>query len=164
RVDWIYASSYNRILPRRFLRGRPTMRNAYLLCALTCCAAMAAPQAWALNIFRPGDPVVAIDTTMTGTTGSSTPPSGAEEASNILDSTSTTKYLNFGETQTGFIVTAANSAILKSFTITTANDAVARDPATYEIYGTNAAIVSVAHSRGDSEPWSLIGTGSLALP
>lgn len=97
------------------------------------------------DILNAGDPVVAIDADMT--TG--------------LQS----KYLNFGENNSGVIVTpAAGAKVVTSLKITTANDAVARDPATFEIYGTNADIVSTDNSRGTGEAWTLIASGALALP
>jgi hypothetical protein len=97
------------------------------------------------NILNAGDPVLAIDADMT--TG--------------LQS----KYLNFGENNSGLIVTpVAGAKAVTSLQITTANDAVARDPASYEIYGTNADIVSTDNSRGTGEAWTLISSGALALP
>jgi hypothetical protein len=97
------------------------------------------------DILNAGDPVLAIDADMT--TG--------------LQS----KYLNFGENNSGLIVTpAAGPKVVTSLKITTANDAVARDPASYEIYGTNADIVSTDNSRGTGEAWTLIASGALALP
>ncbi len=136
----------------------------YCLLAILAALFAAAPTAWGIDIFRPGDPVVAFDLTKVITTGSSSPGSGAEEVANILDSNPGTKYLNFGITRTGFIVTPAVNAALQSFVLTTANDTPARDPINYEIYGTNAPIASLAHGRGDGEAWTPIGTGSLALP
>jgi hypothetical protein len=75
-----------------------------------------------------------------------------------------TKYLNFGEQNSGFIITPGGSTVATSFQITTANDAVERDPASYEIYGTNDPISSEAHSQGTAENWTLITSGSLTLP
>jgi hypothetical protein len=108
-------------------------------------------------------------------TFNSNSPAG-EPVTNILDGNAMTnpvppavpiltKYLNFGEENSGFIVTPTGEAsTATSFQITTANDAVARDPASYEIYGTNAAVVSANHSQGTDEAWTLIASGSLALP
>jgi hypothetical protein len=49
--------------------------------------------------------------------------------------------------------------------LTTANDAVDRDPASYELYGTNDAIQSVDNSDGNGgEVWTLISSGPLSLP
>ena len=119
-----------------------------------------APQIQALDVLSPGDPILAID--FDGVSGSASP--GAEGPGNVLDGNSATKYLNFGVTDTGFIVTPTASSIVHSFTLTTANDAVERDPASWEIYGTNDPITSTNHSNGSAENWSLIGSGALALP
>lgn len=98
------------------------------------------------NILAPGDPVRAIDATLRYT--------GLE-----------TKHLNFGENNSGLIVTPAKGAtVVTSMKLTTANDAPGRDPATYEIYGTNAAITSTDNSRGTGESWTLISSGALNLP
>ncbi|MAT69705.1 MAG: hypothetical protein CMJ58_09290 [Planctomycetaceae bacterium] len=97
------------------------------------------------NILSPGDTVLAIDET--------------------LRFNSETKYLNFGAENSGFIITpAAGSKVLTGFQITTANDAEERDPASYEIYGTNDAISSEDNSKGDAENWTLIASGDLTLP
>jgi hypothetical protein len=75
------------------------------------------------------------------------------------------KYLNFGREGAGLIITPAiGSTVVKSFQITTGNDTEGRDPASYEIYGTNALIASLEDSRGDAEAWTLISSGALALP
>jgi hypothetical protein len=74
------------------------------------------------------------------------------------------KYLNFGEENSGFIVTPAAASVLKSFQIATANDAPNRDPATYELYGTNQPIASTDNSFGTGESWTLIQSGAVTLP
>lgn len=76
-----------------------------------------------------------------------------------------TKYLNFGGNKSGFIVTpAAGPKAVTSLQITTANDAPERDPTSYEIYGTNATILSGENSQGTNEAWTLIASGTLTLP
>jgi hypothetical protein len=90
---------------------------------------------------------------------------GGEPPANVLDATSSTKYLNFGKENSGFIVTlAAGAAAVQSFTLTTANDAVARDPLTWMLWGTNDAIASADNSTGLAESWTLISSGTVALP
>ncbi|MDB6133501.1 MAG: hypothetical protein JWM59_1744 [Verrucomicrobiales bacterium] len=89
----------------------------------------------------------------------------AEQVQNVLDSDPATKYLNFGKINTGFIVTpAAGATVAQSLIVTTANDAVERDPASWVLYGTNDDIVTEAHSTGDGENWTEIARGDLALP
>lgn len=88
----------------------------------------------------------------------------AENPSKLIDGT-TGKYLNFGETNSGFIITPGKGmTIVKSFEITTANDAVERDPASWILYGTNDVIGSVDNSNGLGEGWTQIDSGTLALP
>ncbi len=88
-----------------------------------------------------------------------------ETPSNAIDQNTTTKYLNFGEEASGFIVTpTAGATTVQSFVMTSANDGAVRDPSTWEIYGTNDAITSADNSAGNSENWTLIAAGSVALP
>jgi len=66
----------------------------------------------------------------------------------------------------GLIVTPKRGAsVIQSFSITTAGDVQVRDPSSYQIYGTNDAIVSADNSDGNGgENWTLIGSGSITLP
>jgi hypothetical protein len=90
---------------------------------------------------------------------------GAESPAMAIDGDINTKYLNFGELNSGLIVTPSfGPSILNGFQITTANDAVERDPTTWELYGTNDAIVDGDNSDGSGEAWTLICAGTLALP
>jgi hypothetical protein len=73
------------------------------------------------------------------------------------------KYLNFAELNTGVIITPSAASVARSLTLWTANDAEGRDPATYALYGTNAAIVPDAGPYALSN-FSLISEGPLALP
>jgi hypothetical protein len=131
-----------------------------LFLAVTALAAGASASR-AVDLITPGDFVIGIDRDPP-TVQSSFP--GAEGPTNVVDGNSGTKYLNFGKLETGFIVTPAAPSIVQSFTLTTANDAVERDPASYQLYGTNSPITSTNNSGGFAEPWTLISSGSLALP
>ena len=74
-------------------------------------------------------------------TPSSTNTPGAEKWPNVLDRNKNTKYLNFDKLNTGFTVTpAAGATIISGISITTANDAPERDPATYQIWGSNDGV------------------------
>ena len=121
---------------------------------------MASPS-FAYTLLAPGDAIIAIDTD--GPTGNSGYP-GGENPSLLLDGNSGTKYLNFGGSGSGFIVTPSSSQVVQSFVMTTANDAADRDPTSWELYGTNDAITSGDNSQGLNENWTLIDSGSLALP
>jgi hypothetical protein len=62
----------------------------------------------------------------------------AESAANVLDGKSSTKYLNFDKLNTGFTVTPkAGSTVITGISITTANDEPERDPATWQVLGSN---------------------------
>ncbi|MCA9234056.1 MAG: CotH kinase family protein [Planctomycetales bacterium] len=90
---------------------------------------------------------------------------GDESPPNTVDSNPFTKYLNFAGENSGLIITPNSGAsILRSFQLTTANDAEGRDPASYEIYGTNDPVTSADNSTGLQEDWTLISSGSLSLP
>jgi glucose/arabinose dehydrogenase len=111
------------------------------------------------SIFAPGDFIIAIDSD-----GMSNSPVG-ETAPLAIDGNIGTKYLNFGEVNSGFIVTPSiGPSIVNSFQITTANDEVDRDPSSWQLFGTNNTIVSANHSTGMGETWTLIDSGTLSLP
>jgi hypothetical protein len=75
------------------------------------------------------------------------------------------KYLNFGKQNSGFIVTPASGpSIVQTFQLTTANDSPSRDPASWQLYGTNDPILSRKNSQGTGESWTLIGSGAVDLP
>jgi len=119
---------------------------------------------WAgsIPILKPGDFIIGIDTD--GMKSNSSYPAG-EPPKNVLDSVATTKYLNFGDIGSGFIITPSlGITLVQSFTITTANDSERRDPASWQLYGTNDTIKSVDNSTGLAESWTLIDSGTLALP
>ena len=117
------------------------------------------------NLLTLGDPILSIrdvDYQYDSRTGSS---DGTQEAAQAIDQDPGTKYLNFGKDNTGIIVTpSAGLSIVDGFQLTTANDAPERDPASWELYGTNDDVTSVYNTDGQSEDWTLIDTGSLELP
>jgi hypothetical protein len=84
---------------------------------------------------------------------------GGESPDHAIDGVGQ-KYLNFAEENTGFIVTPGIS-IVDQITLWTANDAVERDPASFELWGTNAAIGA---SPIDLASFTMIASGALALP
>jgi len=76
------------------------------------------------------------------------------------------KYLNFGKTNTGIVVTPSAGAglpsVVTSMELWVADDANERDPASYQLFGSNAAInlgADIALSD-----FALISEGGLALP
>lgn len=88
-----------------------------------------------------------------------------ENPRNALDGNPATKYLNFGKERSGFIVTpSAGRVTVKAFQFTTANDFADRDPAAWQLYGTDAPIQSTDNSTGGAEPWTLIEEGFVSQP
>jgi hypothetical protein len=75
-----------------------------------------------------------------------------EGPANAFDGNPNTKYLNFDKQNAGVTVQLNSGRVVTKFTITTANDAVERDPTSYKLYGSN-----------DGSTWVLISEGSLSL-
>ena len=75
-----------------------------------------------------------------------------EGASNAFDNNPYTKYLNFDKKNAGVTVQLNAGRVVTSFKLTTANDAVERDPSSYKLYGSN-----------DGSTWTLIQQGQLSL-
>jgi len=72
------------------------------------------------------------------------------------------KYLNFGEFDTGAIITpAVGCSIVNTIKFWTANDAEARDPTSYKLYGTNS---NLNNTSNPISLFTLISEGNLALP
>jgi hypothetical protein len=75
-----------------------------------------------------------------------------EGAANAFDGNASTKYLNFDKQNAGVTVKLSQGRVVQKFTLTTANDAVERDPASYKLYGSN-----------DGVTWTLLSEGPLSL-
>jgi len=90
---------------------------------------------------------------------------GAEGPEHLIDGVGQ-KYLNFFKENSGAVITpGSGSSVVTSLQLWTANDEVPRDPASYELYGTNDAIT--AATTGDTidlSIFTLISSGPLALP
>ncbi|MFN0130057.1 MAG: choice-of-anchor D domain-containing protein, partial [Verrucomicrobiales bacterium] len=75
------------------------------------------------------------------------------------------KYLNFAAMNTGIIVTpAAGPSIITSMSLSVADDAEERDPASYALYGTNSPITGPGPFDLGPLGFVLISSGPLALP
>lgn len=110
------------------------------------------------SFVSPSDPILAID--LDG--GSSFP---VNESPNLAIDGTLAKYLNFGEVNSGFILTPSGSSrVVTGFRLTTANDSEERDPSQWALWGTNDSISSTQNSTGTAENWSLIAQGSVSLP
>lgn len=75
-----------------------------------------------------------------------------ETANMAFDGNVGTKYLNFDKQNAGVTIKLSQGRVVQKFTLTTANDAVERDPASYKLYGSN-----------DGVNWTLIKEGPLSL-
>lgn len=151
-ANGVNYSSYKMIFPT--LKGDPLMQVADV--SLFTGASGSGAQ-----VLGAGDPALAV----TDNFGSESDYPSAEGPANAIDGT-LDKYLNFGQTNSGFIVSRADglATILESFTITTANDSPERDPSAWELYGTNDPVISGDNSTGDEENWTLVSSGALSLP
>jgi hypothetical protein len=125
------------------------------------------------GFLSPTDPTIAVDQTPTpaGFQGSSFPNNerpalALDQSRDPVTGRPNTKYLNFGEERSGIIITNSTGPVQVNFMgLTTANDAVERDPASYELYGTNDAVTSEQNSNSNgAEQWTLISSGVLSLP
>ncbi|HXJ55702.1 MAG TPA: hypothetical protein VNU68_03465, partial [Verrucomicrobiae bacterium] len=91
------------------------------------------------DITQPGDPIVA--------TSNNSP--GSEGVANAIDN-APTKYLNFDKVNTGFTVTPSiGLSVVQGLTLTSANDAPDRDPATYTLEGSYDGVTFTMISSGD---------------
>jgi len=103
------------------------------------------------------------------TTGGGNNWPGAEPPEELIDGSyggGGAKYLNFFELNTGVIITPASGAtVVNRMTFWTANDAEPRDPSSYELYGTNTAIVKGGPGTTyKKSEFTLISEGTLELP
>lgn len=109
-----------------------------------------------MDITRPGDPILRVDG-FNQNDGAAGPPPAGEVESHAFDDVGQ-KYLNFLDIQSGVAVTpSANplNAPVIGIRFYTANDAVPRDPASFQLAGSNGDLTG---------PWTYIASGNLALP
>ncbi len=114
------------------------------------------------DITAPGDAILALLDNPTPGFSSNYP--GGEAPTKLIDGDHGSKYLNFGNTNSGFIITPASGpSTVASFDMVTGNDAPGRDPQDWIIYGTNDVIASADNSFGDDENWTEIDSGTTVL-
>lgn len=123
-------------------RSSMRVRSAMLLAlAIGSGQALAVP----FDVTNPGDPIVP---------SSANHPAG-EAAPLAIDNRYNTKYLNFDEIGTGFTVTpSAGPSVIRGITITSANDSPERDPASFQILGSNDGVSYTPIATGDVAPFS----------
>src|SRR6478609_9131026 len=66
------------------------------------------------------------------------PANGNEGPEKAIDGLAA-KYLNFGELNTGYILTLTGAEIVTGLNLTTANDGPERDPTSFSLWGSNTA-------------------------
>jgi hypothetical protein len=150
-------------------RGFPPncMKLTKFLLLATCAGAVATSQATA-QFFQIGSQASPANPPA-GTNINVWPMNGAENPPNAIDNLNNTKYLNFGETNTGYIVTATGGVptIATGIAFVTGNDHPDRDPATYSLFGSNSVILSSNPTAGQLfslSNFTLISSGTLSLP
>ena len=158
----------NCLPPRRSILRRAVAPAALLLACVPVWSALG------VGIFSPTDPILggkedtASGTFQIGTVGGAGANAwpAAEAPQFTIDGVSQ-KYLNFGQTFTGILVTpqfnGGNGSVASSMQIWTANDAVERDPLSYIVFGTNTSLDFAATTFNISD-FTQISTGGLALP
>ena len=144
------------------------------IAAVMVIAALTLP-AKAATITAAGDPVVGgqasadLSTFSEGGEGFVQPGNnwpGAEGPENAINGVGQ-KYLNFGIQNTGILVTpSGGQSVLDAIQVWTANDAVERDPSSYQIWGSNDPTVHASIASGDISlaSFSLVNEGPLNLP
>ena len=107
-----------------------------------------------IDITRPGDAIQLVSG-FNQDDGNAGPPPGSEGVENAINDIGQ-KYLNFLDLSSGFSVTPSfPQTPVTGLTLYTANDAEPRDPASYQLFGSNDTI---------DGPWTAISSGNLALP
>ena len=109
-----------------------------------------------IDITRPGDPIALVNGINQGD-GDAGPPPANEPVEKAIDDVGQ-KYLNFLDLNSGFAVTPSanpNSEPVIGLRLYTANDSPERDPASFQLLGSNDSI---------DGPWEAIASGNLALP
>ncbi len=106
------------------------------------------------DVTTPGDPIWIVNGVDDGDGQAGDPPP-AEVVEHVIDG-DTQKYLNFKDLGSGFIVKpSVGSTIVTGLVFYTANDSTERDPASYELYGSN---------ESETGQFTLIASGGLNLP
>ena len=97
-----------------------------------------------IDITSPGDNIVGIPTNGNAPN---------EDVTKAIDNDPNTKYLNFAKLGTGFIVTPGSALPpIGGISLTSANDAPERDPASYEVWGSNDGGVTFTLISSGSVP------------
>ncbi|HEY2146722.1 MAG TPA: hypothetical protein VGH32_02215, partial [Pirellulales bacterium] len=117
-----------------------------------------------LNIFKVGDTIAGVNAVPGAGTAANSP--AAEQAPNSIDSAQPSKYLNFNQVGAGIVVTpSVGRTIANELGLISANDSPERDPASYEVWGTNDNnmndISPALNPTNWQQFWTLISSGSV---
>jgi hypothetical protein len=117
-----------------------------------------------LDIFKFNDTIRGVNAVLGAGTANNSP--AAEGPANSLDSCQPTKYLNFNKANAGIVVTpTVGRTVANELSLTSANDAPERDPASYEVWGTNETnpnnFSPDLNPAGWQSFWTLISSGSV---
>ena len=135
------------------------MRNASCLAVALVLVmfSIASVSAGYIDITRPGDAIALVSGFNQGPDTNIGPPPAGEVESHAIDDVGQ-KYLNFLDLNSGFAVTPSANPTKTPVTALrfyTANDAEERDPASFQLLGSDAGLAG---------PWTAIASGNLALP
>ena len=142
------------------------MTKKYIYAALALSMGLTVTSFAATELLTTGENVIAVG----GQLVNNSDYPNAEYPGCIVDQNVSTKYLNFQGISSGFVVVPTyGPTVLKSFQMSTANDAEERDPASYRIFGSNDEITLddlavMNNSAGNQNNWTLIAEGTLSLP
>ncbi len=144
-----------------------------MLAAVIAPASLLLTMARADTIFAPTDPILGgqrqngTDFAIGAIGGAGNTWPMNESPTQAIDGTNA-KYLNFGQTNTGILVTpqfnGGTGSVITSLELWTANDAENRDPASFEIWGTNAALTFAGATSFSMSLFAQIAAGDLILP
>jgi hypothetical protein len=138
------------------------MKTLFLPLFAALIPAMVPVAAHAAGILSPTDFIIGIDSNRNNLGGISN--TGAEGPAAAFDGNNGSKWLSFGRSWTGLIVTPAGGpTVVQSLSFTAGGDAPERDPIFYQLFGTNSGISSTMDSDGLGEAWTLISSGPTGL-
>jgi hypothetical protein len=117
--------------------GKAAVLAGLVILALLVVAPVASAAVFLLDdVTLPGDPILIVNGVNDGD-GASGPPPANEGVARAIDNT-TTKYLNFLDYGSGFIVTPRLPSVVEAIRLYSANDNPARDPASFYLEGANS--------------------------
>lgn len=88
----------------------------------------------------------------------------AQSPEKAVDGVLLSKFLLFKTTNAAFGYSPLAPAVLNTFRLTTAEDAVERDPTAYQVYGAATVLPTAAGANVAISSLTLLASGSLALP